>query len=67
MERSLLIYCNVLYTKRSGIQIPLILYIAVADRFTRTEITYIQVTLPPYLTLHDVVNIFKVSLYKSSK
>ena len=30
---------------RSRIQIPLIWYIAVADRFTGTEITYIQVTL----------------------
>ena len=43
-------------------------YIAVADRFTRTEITYIPVTLPPYLKLCDVVNnIFRVPLYKSSK
>ena len=39
-------------------------YIAVADRFTRAEITYIQVTLPPYLKLRDVVkNIFRVPLY----
>ena len=45
-----LIYCNDLYTI-SGIQIPLVWYIAVADRFTRTEITYIQVNLPPYLKL----------------
>ena len=29
-------------------------YIAVADRFTRTEITYIQVTVPLYLKLRDV-------------
>ena len=36
---------------------------AVADRFTRTEITYNQVTLPPYLKLRDVVNnIFRVPL-----
>ena len=43
-------------------------YIAVADRFTRTEITYIQVSLPPYLKLSYVVkNIFRVTLYKSSK
>ena len=63
-----LIYCNDLSTIRSGIQIPLICYIAVADRFTRTEITYIQVTLPSYLKLRDVVNsIFRVPLYKSSK
>ena len=39
-------------------------YIAVADRFTITEMTYIQVTLPPYLKLRDVVkNIFRVPLY----
>ena len=45
------------------IQIPVIWYIAVADRFTRTEITYIQVTLPPYLKLCDVGNnIFRVPL-----
>ena len=57
------IYGNDLYTIRSGIQIPLIWYIAVADRFTRTEITYIQVNLPPYLKLRDVViNIFRVPL-----
>ena len=63
MERSIfdiLQYC--------GIQIPLIWYIAVADRFARTEITYNKVTLPPYLKLRDVVNnIFWVPLYKSSK
>ena len=29
------------------------IYIAVADWFTRTEITYIQVTQPPYLKLRD--------------
>ena len=51
---------------RSGIQIPLIWYIAVADRFTRIEITYIQVTLPPYLKLHNA-NIFRVPLYKATK
>ena len=57
-----------LYTIRSGIHTLLIWYIAVADRFTRTEITYIQVTLPPYLKPRDVVNnIFRVPLYKSSK
>ena len=46
--------------------IPGIWYIAVADRFTRTEITYIQVTLPLYLKLHNA-NIFGVPLYKASK
>ena len=62
------LYFTDLYTIRSGIQIPLIGFIAVADRFTRTEITYIQVILPPYLKLSDVVNnIFRVPLYKSSK
>ena len=40
-------------------------YIAVADRFTRTEITYIQVTLPPYLKLRDVVKIYLEYLYIS--
>ena len=55
------IYGNDLYTIRSGIQIPLIWYIA--DWFTRTKITCIQVTLPPYLKLRDVVNnIFRVPL-----
>ena len=64
MKRYYLLYCNELYTIRSGIQLPLICYIAVADRFTRTEITYIQVTLPPYLKLRDgVKNIFRVPLY----
>ena len=63
MERS--IYCIDLFTIRSEIQVPLIWYKAVADRFTRTEITYIQVTLPSYLKLRDVVNnIFRVPLYK---
>ena len=33
-------YFNDLFTIRSGIQIPLIWYVAVADRFTRIEITY---------------------------
>ena len=62
------LYCNELYIVRSGIQIPLIWFIAVADRLTRTEIPYSQVTLPPYLKLRDVVNnIFRVPLYKSSK
>ena len=42
-------YLNDVYTIRSGIQIPLIGYVAVADRFTTTEITYIQVGLPSYL------------------
>ena len=39
---------SMIFFIRSGIQIPLIWYIAVADRFTTTEITYIQVglTLP---------------------
>ena len=61
------LYCNDLYTIRSGIQLPFICYIAVADRFTRTDITYIQVTLP-YLKLRDAVkNIFRVPLYKLSK
>ena len=55
MKRYYLLYCNNLYTIRSGIQLPFICYIAVADRFNRTEITYIQVTLPPYLKLRDVV------------
>ena len=68
MEQYYLLYCNDLYTIRSGIQLPFICYIAVADRFTRTGITYIQVTLPPYLKLRDVVkNIFRVPLYKLSK
>ena len=68
MKRYYLLYCIDLYTIRSGIQLPLICYIAVADRFTRTEITYIQVTLPPYLKLRNVVkNIFRVPLYKLSK
>ena len=48
-------YIYFINTIRSGIQIPLIWYIAVSDRFTRREITYIQVTLPPYLKLRDVV------------
>ena len=61
-----LIYCNNLYTLRSGIQIPIIWYIAVADQFTRTEITYIQVTLPHYLKQRDVANnIFRVPVYNS--
>ena len=47
---------NNLYIIRSGIQIPLIWYTSVADRFTSTEITNNQVTLPPYLKLRDVVN-----------
>ena len=64
MKRYYLLYCNDLYTIRSGIQLPFICYIAVADRFTRTERTYIQVTLPPYLKLRDVVkNIFRVPHY----
>ena len=68
MKRYYLLYCNDLYTIRSGIQLPFICYIAVADRFTRTEITYIQVTLPPYLKLCDVLkNIFRVPLYKFPK
>ena len=63
-----MINCYDLYTKRSGIKLPLIFYIAITDQFTRTEITYIQVTLPPYLKLRDVVNnICRVPLYKSSK
>ena len=57
--------CNNLYAIRSGIQIPLI---AVADRFTRTEITYIQVTLPSYSKLRNFVNnIYLGYLYKSSE
>ena len=68
MKRYSLLYCNDLYTIGSGIQLPFICYIAVTGRFTITEITYIQVTLPPYLKLRDVVkNIFIVPLYKSSK
>ena len=63
MKRYFYIYD--LYTIRSGIQLQLICYIAVLNRFTRTEITYIQVN---YLKLRDVVeNIFRVLLYKSSK
>ena len=59
-----LIYYNNLYTIRSGIQTPLIWYIVVTDRFT-TDIRYIQVTLPPYLKLCNVVNkIFRVPLFK---
>ena len=47
MNRYYLLYCNDLYTTRSGIQIPFICDIAVADRFTRTDITFIlKVTLP---------------------
>ena len=68
MKQYYLLYCNYVYTIISGIQLPLICYVAVADWFTRTDITYIQVTLPPYLKLRDVVkNIFGVRLYKSSK
>ena len=68
MKGYYLLYCNDLYTIRSEIQLPFICYIAVAGRLTRTEITYIQVTLPPYLKLRDVVkNIFIVPLYMSSK
>ena len=68
MKQYYLLYCNDLYTIRSGIQLPFICYIAVAGRFTRAEITYIQVTLPPYLKLRDVVeNILIVLLYKSPK
>ena len=63
MERSIFDDYNDLYTIRSRIQIPLTWYIAIADRFARTEITYIQVTLPPYLKQRDVVNnIFMVPL-----
>ena len=54
MKRHYSLYYNDLYPIRSGIQVSLMWYI-VADRFTRTEITYIQVTLPPYLKLRDVV------------
>ena len=68
MKRSYLLYCNDLYTIRSGIQLPFICYIAVADRLTRTEITYIQLTLSPYLKLRDVVKkIFRLPLYQLSK
>ena len=43
-------------------QIPLIWYIVVADWFTRTEITYIQVTLPPYLKLRETFDfVFSIS------
>ena len=47
MKRYYLLHCNDdLYTIRSEIRLPFICYIAVADRFTKTEKTYIQVTLP---------------------
>ena len=68
MKRYYLLYCNDLYTIKSEIQLLLICYIAVVDRLTRAEIPYIQVTLPPYLKLRDVVkNIFRVPLNKLSK
>ena len=54
MKRYYLLYCNDLYTIRSGIPLPLICYIAVAGRFTRTEITYIQVTISLYLKLRKI-------------
>ena len=38
MKQYYLLYCNDLYTIRSGIQLPFICYIAVAGRFTRAEI-----------------------------
>ena len=38
-----LMYCNDIYTMINVIQITSIWYIAVADRFITTEITYIQV------------------------
>ena len=68
MKRYYVLYCNDLDTIRCEIYLLFICYIAAAGRFTRTEITYIQVTLPPYLKLRLVVkNIFIVPLYKSSK
>ena len=41
--------------------------LAVADRFTRTDITYIQITLPPYLMLRDVVKTYLAYLYISRR
>ena len=58
MKQYYLLYCIDLYNLRSGIQLPLNCYITVADRFTRTEITFIQVTLLLYFKLRDV---FRVS------
>ena len=37
--------------------------IAVADRFTRTEIAYVQATLTPFEKLRDVVYNIRVPLY----
>ena len=64
MKQYYLLYCIDLYNLRSGIQLPLNCYITVADRLTRTEITYIQVTLLLYLKLRDV---FRVSQYISRR
>ena len=63
INKAINIYYTAMFTIRSGVQLPLICYLAVADRFTRPEITYIQVALPPYLKLRDVVkSIIRVPL-----
>ena len=63
MKRHYLLYCNDLYTITSGNKLSFICYMAVADQFTRTEITYIQVTLSPYLKLRNVVKTYSEYLY----